>query len=125
MSDVVTKWHIERAVRAAALALMARKQTVEEVFASLANAVATDTPAEITPRERVAAVRQSRREKMFAAVMRLEEQGRARAAPMLVARKFAADPHDPVEVASLARKLRRWRHRDFRTLSESDPFTEA
>jgi hypothetical protein len=102
---------VERAVKAAALALLARDQTVAEVVAALTNAVVGDVPADITPRESVAAVRQSRREKMVAELIRLEQEGRGRPAAMLVARKFASDPRDPVEVESLARKLRRWRAR--------------
>jgi hypothetical protein len=102
---------VERAVKAAALALLARDQTVAEVVAALARAVATDAPADVTPREDAAAARQSRREKMGAELDRLEQSGRGRSAAMLVARKFAGDPLDPVEVESLARKLRRWRGR--------------
>jgi hypothetical protein len=102
---------VERAVKAAALALLARDQTPAEVVASLTDAVAAISPADTTPREGVAAVRQSRRGAMLAELERLERQGRGRAAAMVVAGKFAADPHDDVEVASLARKLRRWRHK--------------
>jgi hypothetical protein len=100
---------IERAVRAAALALWAREQTVAEVTAALAAAVASDAPADITPRERVAEARHARREKMVAEVIRLEREGRGRSAVMLVARKFAHDSLDAVELESLARALRRWR----------------
>jgi hypothetical protein len=100
---------VERAVKAAALALLSRDQTVAEVVAALTAAVAGDVPADITPRESVAAVRQSRQEQMVVELVRLERQDRGRAAAMLVARKFAADARDPIEVASLARKLRRWR----------------
>jgi hypothetical protein len=100
---------VERAVKAAALALLSRDRTVAEVVAALADAVSADVPADTTPRESVAAVRQSRRERMVTELIRLEQKGRGRPAAMLVARKFASDPHDPIEVESLARKLRRWR----------------
>jgi L-serine deaminase len=40
---------VERAVNAAALALLARDQTVAEVVAALTNAVAGDIPADVTP----------------------------------------------------------------------------
>jgi L-serine deaminase len=114
MSEAVTmsdprRASVERAVKAAALALLARDQTVAEVVAALTNAVAGVVPADLTPRESVAAVRQSRREKMVSELIRLEREGRERPAAMLVARKFAGDPLDPIEVESLARKLRRWR----------------
>jgi hypothetical protein len=54
------------------------------------------------------------REQMVAELVRLEQEGRGRAAPMLIARKFAS-VLDPVEVESLARKLRRWRQNEIRT----------
>src|SRR5437016_3569386 len=107
---------VERAVRAAALALMARDQTIAEVVAALTDAVASVSPADITPREGIAAVRRSRRERMLEELARHERQGRGRDAVKLVARDFAADKHDTVEVASIARKLRRWRE-EKRTLS--------
>jgi hypothetical protein len=100
---------IERAVKAAALALLARDLTIAEVVAALSDAVAGEMDSGVTPRESVAAVRQSKRERMVAELVRLEQDGRARASAMVVARKFASDPRDPVEVESLARKLRRWR----------------
>jgi len=50
---------------------------------------------------------------MVAELVRHEQEGRGRAAAMLVARKFAGDPLDPIEVESIARKLRRWRRKKF------------
>jgi hypothetical protein len=91
---------IERAVRAVALGRLSEVEAV----AAIANAIAMPTP-----RENAAAARQSLREKMLAGLSRLEAEGRGRSAVMLVARKFASDPLDPIEVESLARKLRRWR----------------
>jgi hypothetical protein len=101
---------VERAVKAAALALLSRDRTVAEVVAALAEAVA-DAPGDVTPRESAAVARQSRRAKMITELIRLEQQGHGRSAAMLVARKFAGDPRDPIEVESLARQLRRWRAR--------------
>ena len=99
---------IEYAIRAAAKLLFSRGQTVAEVVAVLT--VADEVP-DTTPRESAAAVRQSRRECMVAELMRLEQQGRGRGAPALVAGKCASDPLDPIEVDSLARNLRRWRRK--------------
>jgi hypothetical protein len=113
MTSTDRKSIIEQAVRAAAEALFARDQTVAQVLAAVAEMVADGTP-----RERAAAVRESRREKMVVEVIRLEQEGRGREAPMLVARKNARDPRDPVEIASLARNIRRWRQ-SFRTVSDS------
>ena len=98
---------IERAVRETALKLWARNQTVTEIVEKLT--VVGAMPADITLRESVAAVRQSRRKAMLAELERIEQEGRGSAAAMLVARKFASDPLDPIEVESLATKLRRWR----------------
>ena len=109
---------IESAVRATALRLLARDQTVAQVVAALA-VVAGEAP--ITPRESIAVVRQSRRERMVAELERLERQGRGRAAPMVVARDFASDARDPIEVASLARKLRRWRRKNSDTVRLPSP----
>jgi hypothetical protein len=98
---------IERAVRETALKLWARNQTVTEIVEKLT--VVGAMPADITLRESVAAVRQSRRKEMLAELERLEQEGRKRDAVMVVAGDFAADASDTVEVDSLARKLRRWR----------------
>jgi thioesterase domain-containing protein len=100
---------VKRAVEAAAIALLARDQTVAEVVAALTDAVASIAPADVTPREGLAALRQSRREEMLDELARYERQGRGRDAAKMVARDFAADKRDAVEVASIARKLRRWR----------------
>jgi hypothetical protein len=100
---------IERAVRETALKLWAREQTVTEIVAKLT--VVSEMPTEVTPREGIAALRRSRRDEMVADLVRHEREGRKRDAVMLVARDFAVDPLDDVEVDSLARKLRRWRVR--------------
>jgi hypothetical protein len=65
-------------------------QTLAQILAALA-----EMAADGTPRERAAAVRESRREKMVDEVVRLEQEGRGREAPMLVARKNARDPTRP------------------------------
>lgn len=101
---------IERAVREAALKLWARDDTVAEVVAKLT--VVTEMPSIATPRECAVAARQSRREKMLAALGRHEQDGRGRDAAMRVARDFAVDREDSVEVESLARQLRRWRQKE-------------
>lgn len=99
---------IKRAVMETALKLWARDQTVTEIVAKLT--VVGEMPA-ITPREGVAAVRRSRREKMVAELIRHEQEGPRRGAVMKVARNFASDRHDDDEVKNLARNLRRWRER--------------
>jgi lipopolysaccharide biosynthesis protein len=98
----------ESTIRAVALDLLARGQAVAEIIAALTT-VADEMPADITPREREAAAYQSRREAMIAALIRLEQQGRGRDAVKVVARDFARDRYDLIEVESLARKLSRWR----------------
>jgi hypothetical protein len=99
---------IKRAVMETALKLWARDQTVTEIVAKLT--VVSEMPA-ITPREGVAAVRRSRREKMVGELIRREQEGPRRGAVMKVARNFASDRHDDDEVKNLARNLRRWRER--------------
>jgi hypothetical protein len=68
-------------------------------------------PADVSPRDRDAALRQSGQQEMLAELLRLEREGRGRGAAMLVARKFARDSRDPVELDSHARQLRRWRRK--------------
>jgi hypothetical protein len=97
------------AVQRAALVLLKRETAVAEAVAVLRDAIAGGAPADATPRENVKAIRQSRREAMLAEMERYEQQGRGTAAATRVAQKFAADPLDPIEVESIARKLRRWR----------------
>jgi hypothetical protein len=46
---------------------------------------------------------------MLDALARYQSRGRGRSAVMLVAREFAADKHDTVEVENLRRNLDRWR----------------
>ena len=99
---------IERVVRETALKLWARDQTVTEIVEKLT--VVGAMPA-ITPREGVAAVRQSRREKIMAALARREQEGRRLGAVNWAARKFANDPDDDGEVENLERSIRRWRER--------------
>jgi hypothetical protein len=99
---------VENTIRAVALDLLARGQAVAEIVAALTT-VADEMPADITPREREAAAYQSRREKMVAELIRHEQEGRVRDAVMLVARDFARDRRDVVEVETNARNLRRWR----------------
>jgi hypothetical protein len=103
---------VERAVRSAALALLSRARSVAEVIATLASAVDAAASGAVTPRERAATARKARRDEMVAETVRLEGAGRGRTAVMSVARKFARDPLDPVEVESLARSLRRWRKKN-------------
>lgn len=90
--------------------MLARDRTIAEIVAALTK-VAGDGTADLTPREMAETTRKSRREKMLAALVRLEQEGRGRSAAMSVARDFANDRRDAVEVESLARKLRRWRRK--------------
>jgi hypothetical protein len=98
---------VERAVRAAAVLLLERKQTVAEVIATL-----TEQQA---PRESAAAARQSLRQQMLVEYWRLlPKLGRSTATR--VARKFARDRLDPTEVRNLATALRRWVAEEKRTV---------
>jgi len=90
-------------------------------------AVAAVVRAELTtPREIAAAARQARRRQMLDELARLESAGRGREAASIVAKKFARDPLDPVELASLAHQLRRWRNEtDSVRLPPANSFTDV
>jgi hypothetical protein len=111
---------IERILRDQALKLLERENTIAEVAAALAAAVAGEAPADLTPRERKAKARRVLREKILAELGPLEAKGQGRAAPMLLAKKFARDPRDPVEVESLARNIRNWRREKFGNIPFAD-----
>jgi DNA-binding NarL/FixJ family response regulator len=99
---------IRRAVRSAALALIARTQTPAQVIVALAAAVDGQVPTDVTPREAAAAARQAHLAHILAEIVRLEKDGHGRAAASILAKTHAADPRDPVEVETLANKYRRW-----------------
>jgi hypothetical protein len=100
---------VKASLQSSALALVARQATVTKAVASAAAAMSVDGARGVTPREKKQIDALARRERMLAEMSRLEEEGRSREAPMLVARAFAVDRRDPIEVESLARSLRRWR----------------
>jgi hypothetical protein len=81
-----------------------------EALAEVASAVDGEASG-MSPRERVAEMRQSRDAQMLDELRRYEQQGRKREAAMLVAKRFAIDPRDPTEVESLAKRARRLRQR--------------
>jgi uncharacterized protein YjiS (DUF1127 family) len=101
---------VERAVKAATIARLAREIGIDEALAAVIAAGGGAKSETATPREAAAAARRSQREQMEAKLNRLEQQGRGRDAVKVVARDFARDRKDPIEVASLARTLRRWRN---------------
>jgi hypothetical protein len=95
---------VQEALKAAALealAVMDRGEVIRQTIAAVAT-------SDLTPRELTLADRQARKVAMVAEVRRLERLGNGRSVPMLAARKFA-DPRDPVELASVARQIRRLR----------------
>ena len=120
MSDPVTRATndrlqaaVERAVRASASALLARQISVSEALASVAAVMGGDGTT-ATPRELVAVGRQEHRSQVIAQMMRLENEGRRRDAALIVARRYAADVRDPIEVETLKNKFRRWRRAEKR-----------
>jgi hypothetical protein len=80
-----------------------------EVARKPAPGVVADAAGGLTQREAASAARHARMEEMLGHIARLEATGKGRSACSLVARVYARDPFDPVEVESLARSLRRWR----------------
>ena len=100
---------IERAIHSAAMVLVGRAASREEVDAAMT--VALDAmPAQDPDQLREAALRVAaqRKESMLAEVSNLEAAGHRRDAVMIIARRHS-DPGDARAVDSLARKLRRWR----------------
>ena len=103
---------VAHAVKVAALKQLAREIGIAESLAVVAAAVMGGTGDETaTPRELTAAAHQVRRAEMLDELIRLEQKGCGRAGAMIVARKFARDKLDNVEVESLSRQLRRWREK--------------
>jgi hypothetical protein len=97
------------AIRHTISALASGRIDEVEAFAAITGAI------EETPREAAAAARQSRRERMLAEYWRLEPK-LWRSTATRVARKFARDPLDPIEVRNLATALRRWVAEEKRTV---------
>ena len=105
---------VERAVKAAAMALLARDIGISEALAAVATAIGGTEDETATPRELAAAGRQAHRAQVLAQIGRLEKEGRGRAAASIVARLHAADVRDPVEVETLRNKFCRWRRAEKR-----------
>jgi hypothetical protein len=123
---------VESALKAATLALKKRdRPAVERAIMAIASlalgqpAIEATEDQACTRREIATAVRTSRRKAMLAELERLKKLGHGRCAPMLAAKKFAMDPLDPVEVASLAQKIRRWLREEIRTVCVSPPKTQV
>ncbi len=120
MSEAVTRASdprqaaVELAVKTATLALLSREIGISEALAAVATAMGGTNVEMATPRELAAAGRQAHRERVVADILRLEKEGRGRAAASIVARVYAADLHDPVEVETLTNKFRRWRRAERR-----------
>ena len=104
---------LDAAIELAAKNPTAKLPTREEAIAYAVRALAGAAlpPDDRTPRERRREARQAQLEQMLNELERLEREGRGRNAVALIARKYASDPRDPVELASLERKLRYWRTR--------------
>src|SRR5437879_796170 len=83
---------VERAVKAAALALLARQIGVSEALAAVTTAMGGTNDETVTPREIATAGRQAHRAQVVAEIVRFEKEGRGRAAAVLfLARLHAAD----------------------------------
>lgn len=112
---------VERAVKAAATALLARDIGISEALAAVATAMGDTKDETATPREIAATGRQAHRAQVVAQIMRLENEGRGRAAASIVARMYAADVRDPIEVETLTNKFRRWRRTERRACARLLP----
>jgi hypothetical protein len=108
---------VEYALKVKALAELAREIGIGEALAVIAAAVDGTKDETATPRELAAAGRRALRAQVVADIVRIEKEGRVRAAASIVARSYAADVHDPIEVETLANKFRRWRRAEKRVLA--------
>jgi hypothetical protein len=99
---------VQFALKRATLALLAHEIGIQEAVAVIATAMGGTKDETATPRELAADARQNHRASVVSQMMRLRQEGRGRAAAMIMARSNAADPRDPVEVETLSKKYRRW-----------------
>lgn len=90
-------------VRLALRDVLERRLPIDEAVARQLRRLAAGD--ELSPRERAAQAKEERRKQMLADLAKTPDDP---AAATRTARKFARDPADPIEVASLARQLRRW-----------------
>jgi hypothetical protein len=105
---------VEHAVKAAALAKLARENGTHEVLAAVLTAIGRVKDETATPRELAAAGREAHRAGILAEIARLEKEGHGRAAVSIVARQNAVDVHDLTERETLENKYRRWRRAEKR-----------
>ncbi len=107
-SDAARKRELSGIIAAAAdLVLSHQLSLADAVAMAAAFQAGGNTPSE-PAREAIAAARRSRKQEMMREYRRLAGAGRARNAASIVARRFATDPLDLLEVAALADKVRRW-----------------
>jgi hypothetical protein len=100
---------VERAVRLAAAALVSREIDISAALAVFAAAMRSGAEAvTATPREIAAAERLAHRARVVDEMVLLESQGRGTSAADIVARRYAADVNDPIEMETLKNKFRRW-----------------
>jgi len=101
---------VERAVRTAAAALVSREIDISAALAVFAAAMRGNGAEAVTatPREIAAAERLAHRARVVDEMVLLESQGRGRSAADIVARRYAADVKDPIEMETLKNKFRRW-----------------
>jgi hypothetical protein len=92
---------------AAVLEAIARLSPAE-AHAAVDTVTAAPRP-EQSPREARAMAHAARRTAMLEEARQLAADGRKRAAAAIVAKRWVADPNDPVAIKSLADQIRRWR----------------
>jgi hypothetical protein len=112
---------VQYALKAKALAQLAREIGIAEAVAVIKAAKEVPEDETATPRELAAELAGAKRDEMMAELIRQEKEGRRRGAVRRVARDYALDRHDPIEVETNERNLRRWRKKNLRTMSESCP----
>jgi hypothetical protein len=102
---------VQYALKAKALAQLAREIGIAEALAVIKAAKEVPDDETATPRELAADDRRAKRDEMMAELIRQEKEGRRRGAVKRIARDYALDRRDPIEVETNARNLRRWREK--------------
>jgi hypothetical protein len=100
---------VQYALKAKLLAQIAREIGIAEAVALIKAAKEVPEAEAPTPRELAADDRRAKRDEMMAELIRQEKGGSGRGAVKRIARDYALDRRDPIEVETNARNLRRWR----------------
>ena len=109
MTDARAILAAHTAVRAALVAAIEQRITVEQAVARVVSRLFHDEPAETDRAERPSERLRRENETALAGMLSLETRGKSRQAALIVARRLAQNPRDPAELERLAQRFRRLR----------------